>query len=87
MAKSIYTDREVFVRELLSNCSDALEKQRFAELRGESGVSSEGDLRIEISTNDKERTITLLDSGIGMSKDEAINNLGTIAKSGSSEFL
>ena len=87
MAKSIYTDREVFVRELLSNCSDALEKQRFAELKGEDNVSGEGDLRIEISTNNKERTITLFDSGIGMTKDEAINNLGTIAKSGSSEFL
>lgn len=50
-------------------------------------MSEDGDLRIEISTSDKERTITLFDTGIGMSKDEAINNLGTIAKSGSSEFL
>jgi len=87
VAKSIYTDREVFVRELLSNCSDALEKQRFAEMRGESRVTEEGGLRIEITTNSKERTFTLFDSGIGMTKDEAINNLGTIAKSGSKEFL
>lgn len=72
---------------MLSNCSDALEKQKFAELRGEDQVSSEGDLRIEIKTNEKERTITLFDSGIGMSKEEAIANLGTIAKSGSKEFL
>lgn len=66
VAKSIYTDKEVFVRELLSNCSDALEKQRFRELKGESKTSE--DLRIEMSTNDKERTFTLFDSGIGMTK-------------------
>jgi len=87
VAKSIYTDKEVFVRELLSNCSDALEKQRFRELRGEAVQSGEEGLRIEVSTNDKERTITLFDSGIGMSKDDAISNLGTIAKSGSKEFM
>jgi len=85
VAKSIYTDKEVFVRELLSNCSDALEKQRFRELRGESEPS--GDHRIEINTNDKERTITIFDSRVGMTKQEAIDNLGTIAKSGSKEFL
>ena len=88
MAKSIYTDKEVFVRELLSNCSDALEKQRFRELRGEAVMSqSDAGLRIEVSTNDKERTITIFDSGIGMDKEEAISNLGTIAKSGSKDFL
>jgi HSP90 family molecular chaperone len=54
------------VRELLSNCSDALEKQRFREMKGES--SSSEDLRIEMSTNDKERTFTLFDSGVGMTK-------------------
>lgn len=87
VAKSIYTDKEVFVRELLSNCSDALEKQRFHELTGESSSSGEDSLRIEVSTSDKERTFTLFDSGVGMSKQEAIDNLGTIAKSGSKEFL
>ena len=85
VAKSIYTDKEVFVRELLSNCSDALEKQRFREMKGES--SSSEDLRIEMSTNDKERTFTLFDSGIGMTKQEVVDNLGTIAKSGSKEFM
>lgn len=69
VAKSIYTDKEVFIRELLSNCSDALEKQKLAELRGEVRQSAEGNaLRIEVSTNDKERTITLFDTGIGMSR-------------------
>jgi len=87
VAKSIYTDKEVFVRELLSNCSDALEKQRFRELRGEAISTGEDALRIEVNTNDKERTITLFDSGIGMTKEDAIGNLGTIAKSGSKEFM
>ena len=69
VAKSIYTDKEVFVRELLSNCSDALEKQRFMELRGDAKMSdSDNNLRIEVSTNDKERTITIFDSGVGMNK-------------------
>ena len=85
MAKSIYTDKEVFVRELLSNCSDALEKQKFRELTGES--KSQMVHHIDVSTNDKERTITFFDSGVGMERQEAINNLGTIAKSGSKEFM
>ena len=85
VAKSIYTDKEVFVRELLSNCSDALEKQRFRQVSGKSQATD--DLSIQIITNAKERTITLIDSGVGMSREEIINNLGTIARSGSQEFL
>jgi TNF receptor-associated protein 1 len=85
VAKSIYTDKEVFLRELLSNSSDALEKQRFDMQRG---VSQSGeDLYISITTNSKERTITIFDSGIGMGRDEIIENLGTIARSGSQAFL
>ena len=88
VAKSIYTDKEVFLRELLSNGSDALEKQKLAELRGEQQPSGEEEaLRIEVFTNDKERTITIFDTGIGMTRQEAIDNLGTIARSGSQEFL
>ena len=84
VAKSIYTDKEVFIRELLSNCSDALEKQRFKFTSGEESPSAEDqDLGIQITTNSKERTITLFDSGVGMTRDEIIDNLGTIAKSGS----
>lgn len=82
---SIYTDKEIFVRELMSNCSDALEKQRYKELTGDSQGGT--DLNIEIITNEKERTLTIFDSGVGMSREEAINNLGTIAKSGSQEFV
>jgi TNF receptor-associated protein 1 len=87
VAKSIYTDKEVFVRELLSNCSDALEKQRYKELKGLSKMHGEDGLRIEVDTDSKQRTITLFDTGVGMTKEEAVNNLGTIAKSGSKEFL
>ena len=89
VAKSIYTDKEVFIRELLSNCSDALEKQRYALISGQSGMSSfegDDDLSISITTDDKEKTITIFDSGIGMSKEQIMENLGTIAKSGSGEF-
>ena len=88
VAKSIYTDKEVFLRELMSNCSDALEKQRYSEISG--AVSSQGDpqgLYINIITNEKERTLTIFDSGVGMTREEVTDNLGTIAKSGSKEFM
>jgi HSP90 family molecular chaperone len=88
VAKSIYTDKEVFIRELLSNCSDALEKQRFAFTSGqETPEAGSDELAISIATNSKERTITIFDSGIGMSRDEVVENLGTIAKSGSQAFV
>lgn len=87
VAKSIYTDKEVFIRELLSNCSDALEKQRFNFTSGtESPSESDSELEIYITTNQKERTITLFDTGVGMTREEIIENLGTIAKSGSQDF-
>ena len=78
VAKSIYTDKEVFLRELMSNCSDALEKQRFAEISGQSKMSDEP-FFISVTTNEKSRTVTIFDSGIGMTRDETIDNLGTIA--------
>lgn len=89
VAKSIYTDKEVFLRELLSNASDALEKQRFDIQRGVAKVSSgsDDDLLISITTNSKERTITIFDSGIGMDRNEIQDNLGTIARSGSQAFV
>lgn len=88
VAKSIYTDKEVFLRELMSNCSDALEKQRYSEISGAS--TSQGDpqgLYINVFTNEKERTLTIFDSGVGMTREEVTENLGTIAKSGSQEFM
>ena len=85
VARNIYTDKEVFVRELLSNCSDALEKQRYAELTG-AGYGQDGEHYIEITTNEKDRTLTIFDTGIGMDRETIAANLGTIAKSGSKEF-
>lgn len=82
VAKSIYTDKEVFLRELMSNSSDALEKQRLLEVSGKTKMSDEP-LYINVITNEKDRTVTIFDSGIGMTKQEIIDNLGTIAKSGS----
>lgn len=86
VAKSIYTDKEVFLRELMSNCSDALEKQRLMEVSGKATMSDEP-LYINVVTNEKDRTVIIYDSGIGMTKQEVIDNLGTIARSGSQEFL
>ena len=83
---SLYTDKEIFLRELLSNCSDALEKQRYFEVQGKLPMTGEP-LFISITTNDKSRTITIFDSGVGMTREEMIENLGTIAKSGTQNFV
>ena len=76
VAKSLYTDSEVFIRELLSNASDSLEKQRFTSQSSE-------DLMVNIELHPNRNQIVLQDNGIGMSKEDLIENLGTIAKSGS----
>ena len=83
---SIYTDKEVFLRELISNASDALEKYRYKQVTGEV-TGSDKPLEINIYTDDKRKTLTIVDNGIGMSRDELIANLGTIAKSGSKQFV
>lgn len=70
----------------MSNCSDALEKQRLLEVSGKTKMSEEP-LYINVITNEKDRTVTIFDSGVGMTKDEIIDNLGTIAKSGSQDFV
>jgi HSP90 family molecular chaperone len=80
VAKSLYTDNEVFVRELLSNSSDALEKQRFKD-------QSNIDLNINIEIFPSKNQLIIQDNGIGMSKESLIDHLGTIAKSGSKEFV
>ena len=74
---SIYTDREVFVRELISNASDALEKFRYKQVKGEVNANDEP-LEINILANKDNKTLTLIDNGIGMSKEELIENLGKI---------
>lgn len=83
---SLYTDKEIFLRELLSNCNDALEKQRYLETCGKLTMSGDP-LYISITTNEKNKTLTIFDSGVGMTRDEMIDNLGTIAKSGTQSFL
>ena len=86
MINSIYTNREIFLRELLSNSSDAIDKLYYKSLtEGLSGFTRD-DFAINISVDEQARTLTVSDNGIGMTKDELENNLGTIAKSGSHDF-
>lgn len=84
---AFYSDREVFVRELVSNASDALEKLRLKQLTGTSIHEPERELRISITTNEEHHTLTIADSGIGMTHDEVVEYLGTIAHSGTKKFL
>lgn len=84
VAKSLYSHSEVFVRELISNASDALEKRRYAELKGD---VAEGASEIRITTDKENRRITFEDTGIGMNRDDLVKFLGTIAKSGSKDFM
>lgn len=84
---SLYSNKEIFLRELISNSSDALDKLRFLALSNSSLYENDSDLRITVEHNEKLKTITIKDNGIGMSWDEAVENLGTIAKSGTKEFL
>ena len=84
---SLYTHKEVFLRELTSNAADALDKARFLGLTRKDVTEQVGEPRISITLDDEGRTLTLDDNGVGMTKDEVIQNLGTIARSGSLEFL
>ena len=84
---SLYKDKEVFLRELLSNASDALNRLRFEMLTNQNVIDMTADLNIRISVDKAERKIVIRDSGIGMNKDEVIENLGTIAQSGARKFL
>ena len=87
MIHSLYSNKEIFLRELISNASDATDKLRVEALENSALYESDGDLRIRVAVNEEAKTIEISDNGIGMSKDEVIANLGTIAKSGTSEFL
>src|SRR3990167_4518804 len=84
---SLYSNEEIFLRELVSNASDALDKQRYYALSDGSLYENDPDLHITIDFNEKLKTITIADNGIGMTWDEAVENLGTIAKSGTEEFI
>ncbi|RUS90283.1 hypothetical protein EGW08_001972, partial [Elysia chlorotica] len=87
VAKSLYSEKEVFIRELISNSSDALEKLRYFELTGADIVDKDVPLEIHIATNDDKKTFTIQDTGVGLTKEELLENLGVIAKSGSKAFI
>merc|ERR1719482_523249 len=84
---SLYTDKQVFLRELISNSADALEKARFHSVQDESYLGDAKDLEVKIEYDADAKTLSLIDTGIGMSKADLINNLGTVAKSGTTNFL
>ena len=87
MIHSLYSNKEIFLRELVSNASDAADKLRFAALADSALYDNDADLAIRISFDKEKRTLTIADNGIGMSREEVVRNIGTIAKSGTREFL
>ena len=87
MIHSLYSNREIFLRELVSNASDACDKLRFEALANPALLEDDADLKIRIDYDREARTLTVADNGVGMSREEAVANLGTIAKSGTREFF
>ncbi len=87
LTHSLYTHRDVFIRELVSNATDALDKARFKNVKGEKISNPELDFEINITLDKDKKTFTISDTGVGMTKEELIENIGTIARSGTSEFV
>lgn len=87
MIHSLYSNKEIFLRELISNASDAADKLRFEALADNALYETDPDLRIRVSLDKDARTVTIADNGVGMSRDEVVANIGTIARSGTREFL
>ncbi len=87
MIHSLYSNKEIVLRELISNASDAADKLRFEALADGSLYEDDSDLNIRVAFDKKARTLTISDNGIGMSREEVVNNIGTIAKSGTKEFM
>ena len=87
MIHSLYSNKEIFLRELISNASDAIDKLRFEALADESRLEGDGDFAIKVDVDKEAGTITISDNGIGMNRDEVIENLGTIARSGTAAFV
>ena len=84
---SLYTDKQVFLRELVSNAADALEKARFHSVNDDTFLGDVKDLEVRIEHDPEAKTLSIIDTGVGMSKADLINNLGTVAKSGTTNFL
>ncbi len=87
MIHSLYSNKEIFLRELISNGSDACDKLRFEALGNDALYEDDSTLRIRIDFDKDERTVTISDTGIGMTRDEVVDNIGTIAKSGTRQFF
>jgi len=87
MIHSLYTNKDIFLRELISNASDACDKLRYSAITSPELLSDDTELKIKISINEKNRTVTISDNGIGMSRKDLIENLGTIARSGTQSFM
>src|SRR5271166_6452484 len=87
MIHSLYSNKEIFLRELISNASDACDKLRFEALTNKDLFENDADLKIRVGFDKAARTLTVADNGIGMSREEVIANIGTIARSGTREFF
>jgi molecular chaperone HtpG len=87
MTHSLYSNKEIFLRELISNASDACDKLRFEALKDDSLYEGDGELQITVAFDKDAKTVTINDNGIGMTRQEVIDNIGTIASSGTRKFL
>jgi molecular chaperone HtpG len=87
MIHSLYSNKEIFLRELVSNASDALDRLRFLAIADDAVYEGDSDLRIELEVDEEQGTLTVRDNGIGMNRDDVIENIGTIARSGTKAFL
>ena len=87
VAHSLYSEKEIFLRELISNASDACDRLRYAALTEPHLIGEDPDLKVVVSIDRKAGTVTVADNGIGMNREDLVENLGTIARSGTARFL